>query len=128
MKKTIISAFASRGHFITLLKNNNPGLIVVKLGATWCGPCKKIKQVVDAFFYSSPDTVLCCDIDVDESFDLYAYLKSKKMVNGIPVILCYKRGNESFIPTDSVTGTDPSQLDAFFKRCNLHLRSVAHIK
>ena len=26
-------------------------------------------------------------VDVDESFDLYAYLKSKKMVNGVPVIV-----------------------------------------
>jgi thioredoxin-like negative regulator of GroEL len=128
MSKTIISTFSSRHEFLALLKNNNPGLVVMKLGAEWCGPCKKIKHVVDAFFVSSPETVLCCDIDVDESFDMYAFLKSKKMVNGIPAILCYKRGNETFIPTDSVSGTDPAQLDAFFKRCSLHLKSVAHIK
>ena len=128
MSKTIISTFSSRQEFLALLKNNNPGLVVMKLGAEWCGPCKKIKHVVDAFFVLSPETVLCCDIDVDESFDLYAFLKSKKMVNGIPAILCYKRGNETFIPTDSVSGTDPGQLDAFFKRCAGHLRSVAHIK
>ena len=128
MSKTIISTFSSRQEFLALLKNNNPGLVVMKLGADWCGPCKKIKHSVDGFFVSSPDTVLCCDIDVDESFDLYAFLKSKKMVNGIPAILCYKRGNETFIPTDSVSGTDPVQLDAFFKRCNMHLQSVAHIK
>ena len=43
---------------------------VVEFWATWCGPCKKIKPVVDAFFASSPDNVICCEIDVDESFDL----------------------------------------------------------
>ena len=128
MSKTIISTFASRQEFMAFSKNNNPGLIVLKLGAIWCGPCKKIKHVVDAFFLSSPDEVICCDIDVDDSFDLYAFLKNKKMVNGVPAILCYKRGNESFIPTNSVSGTDAKQLDAFFKRCNQHLQSVAHIK
>lgn len=128
MSKKIISSFGNRHDFMDLLKNHNPGLIVMKLGAEWCGPCKKIKNVVDAFFVSSPDTVLCADIDVDESFDLYALLKSKKMVNGIPVILCYKRGNDTFIPNDSVTGINPNDLDAFFKRCGQHLQSVAHLR
>jgi thiol-disulfide isomerase/thioredoxin len=100
----------------------------LKLGATWCGPCKKIKPVVDAFYASSPDNVICCDVDVDESFDLYAYLKSKKMVNGVPVMMCYKKGNTSFIPDDSITGSDPVELDKFFKRCNLHLMSVLPLK
>jgi len=122
-QKTIISFIQSRDHFANLL-SKNPGLIILKLGATWCGPCKRIKPVLDAFFASSPDNVLCCDIDVDECSDLYAYLKSKKMVNGIPVILCYKKDNVSFIPDDSITGADPVELDKFFKRCALHFVDV----
>jgi thiol-disulfide isomerase/thioredoxin len=125
-QKTVITYFENRQKFLQLL-GNNPGLIIVKLGATWCGPCKKIKPVVDAFFASSPDNVICCEIDVDESFDLYAYLKSKKMVNGIPVMLCYKKSNTSFIPDDSITGADPGALDAFFKRCNLHYLSTINM-
>ena len=77
-EKLIVSSFSSRQDFISLLEKN-PGLVILKLGDTWCGPCKKIKPVVDAFYASSPDSVICCDVDVDESFDLYAYLKSKKM-------------------------------------------------
>jgi thiol-disulfide isomerase/thioredoxin len=122
-EKIIVSFFKSRQDFLNLLAKN-PGLVVLKLGATWCGPCKKIKPVVDAFFASSPESVICCDVDVDESFDLYAFLKSKKMVNGIPVILCYKAGNTSYIPDDSITGSDPVELDKFFKRCGLHLMSI----
>ena len=121
--KTIITKFESRNDFLNLLQNN-PGLIIIKLGAEWCGPCKRIAPILEAFFATSPDTVLCADIDVDESFDFYAYLKSKKMVNGIPVILCYKKGNINYIPNDSITGADPVQLDAFFKRCVMHLNSV----
>jgi thioredoxin 1 len=122
-EKQVISYFQSRNDFMNLL-TKNPGLIILKLGATWCGPCKRIQPVLDGFFASSPDNVVCCDIDVDESFDLYAFFKSKKMVNGVPVILLYKKGNESFIPDDSITGADPVELDKFFKRCVLHLRTV----
>jgi thioredoxin 1 len=122
-QKIVITQFKSRNDFLRLLENN-PGLIIIKLGATWCGPCKRIKPVLDGFFACSPDNVLCCDIDVDECADLYSYFKSKKMVNGIPVILLYKRGNTSYIPDDSITGSDPVQLDRFFKRCGLHLQNI----
>uniref|UniRef100_A0A6C0EUH7 Thioredoxin domain-containing protein n=1 Tax=viral metagenome TaxID=1070528 RepID=A0A6C0EUH7_9ZZZZ len=121
--KQVISKFENRNDFLKLLKLN-PGLVIVKLGASWCGPCKKIAHLVDAFFASSPPDVICADIDVDDSIDLYSYLKTKRMVNGIPVILMYKRGNVSFIPDDSVTGADPVALDAFFKRCGIQLIKI----
>jgi len=123
LNKQIISSFESRDEFMNLLKVN-PGLVIVKLGATWCGPCKTIAHIVEAFFATSPANVICADIDVDDSIDLYAYLKQRKMVNGIPVMLMYKKGNVSFAPDDSVTGADPAQLDAFFKRCGLHLMAL----
>jgi thioredoxin-like negative regulator of GroEL len=116
----VISQIAGREAFITLLQNN-PGLIILKLGAEWCGPCKTIKSAVHGFFASSPPEVVCGDIDVDNSFDFYSFLKSKKMVNGIPVLLCYKKGNNTFIPDDSITGADPQQLHNFFTRCGKHL-------
>jgi thioredoxin-like negative regulator of GroEL len=115
-KKQIIEKFEKRGEFVELLKVN-PGLVIIKFGAEWCSPCKQIKPVIDAFFASSPPEVICADIDIDESFDLYAFMKSKKMVNGIPVVLCYKKGNTTFVPDDSVTGSSPSDLHAFFVRC-----------
>lgn len=121
--KEIISEIPTREAFFHLL-NNNPGLIVLKLGAEWCGPCKQIKHIVHAFFATSPLDVVCGDIDVDQSFDFYSLLKNKKMVNGIPVLLCYKKGNVNFIPDDIITGADPAGLDAFFKRCGRHLQEV----
>jgi thiol-disulfide isomerase/thioredoxin len=121
--KQVISEIASRDAFFHLLKNN-PGLIILKLGAEWCGPCKQIKHIVHAFFATSPVDVVCGDIDVDQSFDFYSMLKSKKMVNGIPVLLCYKKGNVTFIPDDLVTGADPAALDVFFKKCGKYLQEV----
>ena len=120
MSKQIISEIANRDAFFHLL-GHNPGLIILKLGATWCGPCQQIKHIVHAFFASSPANVVCGDIDVDESFDFYALLKSKKMVNGIPALLCYKKGNATYIPDDIVTGSDATQLHQFFIRCGKHL-------
>ena len=123
MSKQIISEIANREAFFTLLQHNT-GLIVIKLGANWCPPCKTIKPAVHGFFASSPPEVICADIDVDVSFDFYSFLKSKKMVNGIPVLLCYKKGNDTFIPDDMVTGSEPGALNNFFKRCGVHLDEV----
>jgi thioredoxin-like negative regulator of GroEL len=120
MSKEVISEIPSREAFLHILKNN-PGLIILKLGAAWCGPCKVVKPAVDGFFVSSPPEVICGDIDVDKSYDFYSFLKSKKMVNGIPVILCYKKGNATYIPDDSIVGSDPNKLHLFFKRCGQHL-------
>ncbi len=118
--KEIISGFSNRDEFLQLL-TVNPGLIVIKYGASWCGPCKRIAPLIDAFFMTSPDTVVCADIDVDESFDLYSFMKNKRMINGIPAVMCYKKGNTSYIPDDMITGADPNELHAFFKRCGVLL-------
>jgi len=123
MSKQVISEIADRNAFFTLLQHN-PGLIIIKLGAEWCGPCKTIKPVVHGFFASSPPEVVCADIDVDRSFDFYSFLKSKKMVNGIPVLLCYKKGNNTFIPDDIVTGSNPQELHNFFIKCGRLLSDV----
>jgi thioredoxin-like negative regulator of GroEL len=120
MSKQVISEIADRQAFFHLLQHN-PGLIIIKLGAQWCAPCAKIKPAVHGFFASSPPEVVCADIDVDQSFDFYSFLKSKKMVNGIPVLLCYKKGNATYIPDDTVTGADPQGLHQFFSRCGKHL-------
>ena len=51
-----------------------------------------------------------------DSFDLYAFLKHKKMVNGIPVFLAYAKGmNEG--PIASITGANLPELETFFAVC-----------
>ena len=121
MSKTIITEIPDKDVFLQKLLPNNPGIIILKFGADWCGPCKEIKDVVHGFFASSPPEVVCADINIDHSPKLYSFLRSKKMVNGIPVLLCYKRGNLNWIPDDSVVGGDPIELHRFFDRCGKHL-------
>lgn len=110
--KTIVTEFESRHQFLDFLKSN-PGFVVVKLGAEWCGPCKKIHNEVNDFFSRCPENVICCDIDVDDSFDLYAFLKTKKMVTGIPVIMVWKQGSVEYIPDYSYVGADKEGLANF---------------
>ena len=93
--KEIYTEVHDREQILAILKEN-PGIMVFKFGADWCAPCQTIKDDVEQYFANTPDNVLCFDLDIDESFDLYAFLKSKKMVTGVPSILAYIKGNESF--------------------------------
>jgi thioredoxin 1 len=110
----IIEEF-SRFQFEELLKQN-PGKVVLKFGATWCGPCKRIDPLVNQWFSNMPATVKCAAIDIDESFDLYGAFKTKRQITGIPAILCFNKGNESYIPDLNVVGADVVQVNAFFKQ------------
>lgn len=115
-EKQIITHFNDKQQFFEL-QQYNPGIIIIKLGAKWCKPCKTIAPIVDAFFATSPAQVICCNIDIDESFELYSHFNKNRIINGVPALLCYKKGNTSIYPDDSVIGASPVQLNNFFKRC-----------
>lgn len=111
----------SRTAFMKLIEKNN-GLLILKFGANWCGPCRRIESEVYNFFevitQMGNGAVMCGNVDIDVSMDVYSFLKSNRRVNGIPVIFCYVKGNhDGIIPTYSVTGADPNELYQFFNRC-----------
>tara|TARA_R110002072_G_scaffold257219_1_gene415986 strand:- start:1005 stop:1391 length:387 start_codon:yes stop_codon:yes gene_type:complete len=102
-------------------------VMIVKIGASWCAPCRKIKGVCDNYFASLPSNVVCADIDVDECIELYATLKRRKMVNGVPTILAFYGDvsrDQWYIPDDSVSGGDISQVKNFFERCASKARTL----
>ena len=35
----------------------NPGLILIKLGAEWCAPCKRIEPLVNKWYSKMPNNV-----------------------------------------------------------------------
>ena len=114
----IITGFPSRKEFFQLLESNHPS-IVIKFTATWCGPCKRIDHIVKPFFKENSSKILCCYLDVDENRDLYSFMKSKKMTNGIPTLLYYASNNNSYVPTASISGTNEIQVINFFKNVKL---------
>lgn len=116
MSNPIITTIKSVPEFYSIL-NKNPGLVILKLGAEWCGPCKQIEQDVNVFVEMRTSNIKCCIIDVDECVELYSFLKSKRVVNGIPVLLAYVRGNVTHVPNDVVIGSNKNELYMFFDRC-----------
>lgn len=122
-KPAIITEIASVSDFAQLLQKNQ-GLIILKYGAEWCGPCKKIEGLVNEWYSKMPPDVQCGLIDVDKNIELYGFLKSKKRINGIPAIMCYVKGNTHYIPDDMVVGADPTQINGFFQRSLQALRDL----
>jgi thioredoxin-like negative regulator of GroEL len=119
----INTSITSESHFYSILEQN-PGLIIIKFGADWCKPCQKIKNDVNNFFVNTPSNIICFDIDVDKCEEIYHLLRKKRMISGIPAILCYKIGNVNYAPDDSFSGTNLSELNNFFKRCVIYSNSV----
>ena len=104
----------------TIQASLNMNILILKFGADWCGPCKKIAPSYKEFIKIAPANILFGDIDIDENMDLYMALKKQKMVSGIPVFLAFfgdVKREQWFIPDDSIVGADPTAVAQFFNRC-----------
>ena len=95
---------------------SNPGVFIMKMGAKWCGPCRQVEPLIQSAMAQAPANVQCAMVDIDESVEIYGFLKGKKMVGGVPVILVYYNGNTHYVPDDIVVGADPKQIAELFVR------------
>lgn len=119
MEKTIITSLTPEELF-TLQRSFNNRIIVVKFGAEWCGPCKKIKPLWNEWISVIPSNIIIVEIDIDESIDLYVQLKAKKMVKGVPTILAFYgdvKRDQWYISDDSVLGGNEGDVKNFMNRC-----------
>jgi len=106
---------------LTELLKENPGIIVLKLHADWCAPCKRIAPIVDEYFNKENHKTLCIYIDIDDTLEIFSFFKKKRIVNGVPALLAYFKGNEHYYPDDSCLGGDLNEVEQFFKRCDQEL-------
>lgn len=102
-----------------ILKEEKDNHLVIKFGATWCGPCKKIESILNECFLEMPENVFCFDLDVDDNIELFGKLKSKKTVSTIPAILYYNcknnRGDKWYLSDRASFSSDPASVLNFFK-------------
>ena len=87
--KTIISEIENRDAFANLLKHNT-GLIILKLGATWCGPCKTMGPILENVKKKIGDKGTIIKIDVDKNQKLASELN----ISGVPTLIIYKNGKQ----------------------------------
>ena len=98
------------------------------MGASWCGPCKKIQDIANKKMMDIVNTwgnsVNIIEIDIDDSFDVYASLKTKRIVNGIPAILCWFKENVELRPSEFINDSNPDGVSLLFDKCNAYLKSM----
>lgn len=112
----ILTEIGTPENFGESLKQN-PGYVIIKFGATWCTPCKRIKdQVHELMEKLDAEKYLCYDIDIDDFFELYAHFKSKKILNAIPTILAWKKGNINIVPDFIVSSSKADEVNYFFSQ------------
>ena len=96
MSKQVISEIADRNAFMTLLQNN-PGIIVIKLGAEWCGPCKKMLPILSEI--ADEGIITIGKLNADEN----PVKSSQFSVSSIPTMILFKDGQ----PVHTVIGAMP---------------------
>ena len=107
-----------------LSKKSNTHLII-KFGATWCVPCKRIEETLNDLFIQMPDNVFCYELDVDDNMELFGKLKTKKMIKTIPSILYYNcnvNRDYWYLSDLSISDSNPQNVIKFFREifCNFN--------
>jgi thiol-disulfide isomerase/thioredoxin len=123
VENIVLNHLKFRDDLHIFLKNTMVETTFIKFGASWCKPCNIIAPTIKSLneqVTKANITINYFDLDVDKCSDLYSFMKQKKMIRGIPVIMCYKKSqyNDSafYAPCDSVTGASVTDVVNFYKR------------
>lgn len=66
------------------------GIVLVKFGAKWCGPCKMLKPILDDIA-NTADSFKVCDVDSDDLPELM----ERFGIRSVPTIFFFKDGKKS---------------------------------
>ncbi len=95
----------NRNDLQTIVQNHP--FVIIKVGATWCGPCNRISPYVDTYFNQMPDNVILVHIDADQGQDACAALRVKVL----PTFINFIKGEQKDI---YATG-DQTKVKQFFE-------------
>lgn len=82
--------------------------VLVKIGATWCGPCKRAAPYFKHYYNAIAEKVDLVVVDADEGDDICAALK----VRGVPIYLFY----QDALPMEIVNTSDQNEIKTFFEK------------
>ena len=92
----------------------NKSFVVVKISATWCGPCKRATPYFnEGFLNLSNNNVNLVLIDADEGADICSSLK----VKSVPMYMFYKNGD----CLEICISAEKKEIEYFFKQIKNHL-------
>lgn len=60
--------------------------MIIKISATWCGPCKRISPFFNQQLETFSDRLLLVEVDADEGSNICSYLRVKSVPTYINVI------------------------------------------
>ena len=92
---------------ISEMTNNSSPLNVLYFTATWCGPCKTIKPLVETAWEQIKGQFDMIIVDADEGSDICSFLK----VRGFPTLVSFI--NKEMV--ESVQGADIAGVKHFFQ-------------
>tara|TARA_B100000795_G_scaffold25928_1_gene17230 strand:- start:711 stop:1043 length:333 start_codon:yes stop_codon:yes gene_type:complete len=96
----------TRDEFKTYVKNHK--IVIVKIGATWCGPCKRSSPTVQKLFSQMPENVNMVLVDADSGSDVKNYLKIKV----VPTLISFIDG----YPCEIYQTSDNNEIKLFFEK------------
>ncbi len=99
-----------------ILQSSGDKLVVLDVGASWCGPCKQIAPVFEELANTHKNVVFA-KADGDESRDLVAQLR----VEGFPTFVFFKGSKE----VDRLVGADESSLTRMVKSLSIKPEPVS---
>lgn len=89
--------------------------VVVKVSATWCGPCKKASPIFNNGFLSLNDSTKLVLVDADDGSDICNSLR----VKSVPMYLFYKNGD----CLEICNSAGEKEIEYFFIQIHKHLRA-----
>jgi thioredoxin 1 len=75
------------GNFDAEVVLKSDQLVLVKFGAEWCAPCKRLTPIVEKFAQSNP-TIKVVTIDVDDAPNM----SGQYHIRSVPVLMLFKGG------------------------------------
>ena len=80
----------------------NDKKVVINFGAEWCAPCKKMKPYIIRLQEDLKEKVKIVRLDADENKSLINHMK----IDGLPVIIIYENGKETWRNTGFLSEED----------------------